>query len=388
MRLAKRNCPICGCKINRRIFSVHMKIADKLRLPDCYDVVECDYCGFCYADTEATAEDYQQYYENNNVYGELDIEISAYNSLFRETKAILDALDVSDEKMLDIGFGKGELDIFLSRNGYPHMEGLDPSEQSVCHLQKYGLNARCGSVYDEVSEGRGEYKCIFMYGMIEHLFDPFLAISRAKEYLKKDGYMFWWIPVFDDMREDDTPVVNNFNQEHINYFSAVSIRNLAIMNGLQQIRESRLVAAQRGSSKAYGILGVYQVNNDTTYEITKDAGTGKSIEEYYKRIKKKDLSVRRQIAEWKRTQEKIIVWGTGAYMMNLAAEAELFDCNIVAFVDNNPSKQGGELSGIPVLGPDILHNYTGKVVICSMMYAHSIERQIRDAGFENELVSL
>lgn len=388
MRLAKRNCPICGCKINSRIFSVHMKMADEMRLPDWYDVVECDYCGFCYADTEATAEDYQYYYENNNVYGELDIEISAYNSLFRETKAALDALNVSGEKMLDIGFGKGELDLFLSRNGYPHMEGLDPSEQSVSHLKRYGLNAKCGSVYDEVSEGKGEYKCVFMYGMIEHLYDPFLAVSRAKEYLKKGGYMFWWIPVFDDMREDDTPVVNNFNQEHINYFSSVSIRNLAIMNGLQQVRESRLVAAQRGSSKAYGILGVYQVNGDTICEIVKDAGTGKSIEEYYKRTQKKDLSICRQIAEWKRTQEEIIVWGTGAYMMNLAAETELFDCNIIAFVDNNQAKQGRMIAGIPVLEPAAIKNSACKVVICSMMYADCIEKQIRSMGLENELVSL
>ena len=200
--------------------------------------------------------------------------------------------------------------------------------------------------------------------------------------------MFWWLPVFDDMQEDDTPIVNNFNQEHINYFSSVSIQNLAAMSGLRQIRENRLIAAQRGGSKAYGILGVYQVSEDVPCEISRDTVTKRSIKQYYKRISEKESAARRQIAEWKRTQEKIIVWGTGAYMMNLAAEAELFDCNIVAFVDNNPSKQGGELSGIPVLGPDILHNYTGKVVICSMMYAHSIERQIRDAGFENELVSL
>ncbi len=388
MRLAKRNCPICGCKINNSIFSVHMKLPKELRLPDSYHVAECDYCGFCYADTEADAEDYRYYYENNNFYGGLDIEISAYGPLFQETKALLDSLGISGEKLLDIGFGKGELDIFLSRNGYPYIEGLDPSWQSVNHLKSYGVEARCGSVYDEAAEGKGEYKCLFMYGMIEHLYDPFLAVSRAKAYLKEGGYLFWWLPVFDDMREDDTPIVNNFNQEHINYFSSVSVRNLASMSGLRLIRESRLTAAQRGSSKAYGILSVYQPDDDVVCELSKDRITRSSIEEYHERVGGKESAVRRQIAEWKRTQEEILVWGTGAYMMNLAAETELLDCNIAAFVDNNPAKQGGEISGIPVAGPELLQTHTGRVAICSMMYADCIRRQIREAGYENEMIIL
>lgn len=384
-----RNCPVCGCNIKQKVFSVKMVMDANIELPDVYNVAECDYCGCCYADTSATAEDYDQYYETNNFYGEMDIEISSYKNLFSITINQLRKLNISEEKMLDIGFGKGELDIELKQNGFPNISGIDPSQSSVNRLKQYGIEAHVGSIYDKVPEAlQKQYKVIFMYGMIEHLYDPFLAIKRAKEYLEVGGYMFWEVPVFDDMREDLTPIVNNFNQEHINYFSAISLDNLAKMNGLKKIVSYREVVAEKGDSKAYGLINVYQVGEEENYDITRDCVTAKSIEEYYLRIGQNFDTTKDTIDKLYRSCEKIAIWGTGAYVMNLWATTDLDRCNISFFIDNNTAKIGKKILGRDVVAPQQLAEFKGTIVICSMMYAEDIKEQIQKMELDNRVIIL
>lgn len=379
----KRNCPVCGCNIKRKIFSVKMAMPPDVRLPEEYNVAECDYCGCCYADTSATADDYDNYYKTNNFYGEMDIEISTYKRRHEITIKELRRLNISREKMLDIGFGKGELCVALKENGFENISGIDPAPGSVEHLRKQGIECAMGSIYDQVPETmRGQYKVVFMYGMIEHLYDPVLAVERAKEYLTDDGYMFWSVPLFDRMKDDLTPVVNNFNIEHINYFSEVSLDNIARLNGLRKVSGFPEVLTELGDSKAYGVLAVYQMGGESN-GIRKDCVTAKSIEEYYFRIARNTGMSLERVRKLRESGERIVVWGTGAYMKNLWATAGLDQCNVSCFVDNNMAKVGTQLFGRDIVAPSWLENEcVDKIVICCMMYAQEIVKQIKEIDAE------
>ena len=64
-----RKCPICNSETVEFIREIKMTVPEEFRLPNGYDVVSCVECGFVYADTTATKEDYDHYYENCNWYG-------------------------------------------------------------------------------------------------------------------------------------------------------------------------------------------------------------------------------------------------------------------------------------------------------------------------------
>lgn len=379
-----RNCPVCSCNIKRKLFSVKMAMPANIELPEEYNVAECDYCGCCYADTSATAEDYDNFYRNNNFYGEIDIEISTYKRLYELTIEELKRLNISTEKMVDIGFGGGELCVTLRDNGFENISGIDPSLTSVEHLRKHGIECSQGSIYDYVPESKQkQYKVVFMYGMIEHLYNPVIAIERAKEYLSDGGYMFWVVPLFDNMKDDLTPIVNNFNVEHINYFSELSLDNMARICGLKKISSHSEVCAEINDSKAYGVFAVYQLSNDVEAGIEKDYVTAKSINEYYSRIMDNANVLQAHIDELRDGQEEIAVWGTGAYMKNLWATTNLKECNVSVFIDNNMAKVGTKMFGKEVVAPAYLsQNFSGKIVICCMMYSAEILKQIQEINPE------
>lgn len=381
-----RNCPVCCCNIKRKLFPVKMAMPSNIGLPDEYNVAECDYCGCCYADTSATAEDYDNYYRENNFYGEIDIKISTYKRLYELTIDELKRLHITTEKMVDIGFGSGELCVMLRDNGFKNIRGVDPSLTSVEHLKKQGIECRQGSIYDYVPESeQKQYKVVFMYGMIEHLYNPVNAIERAKAYLSDDGYMFWLVPLFDNMKDDLTPVVNNFNVEHINYFSEISLDNVAKICGLKKVTSYSEVLAEVNNSRAYGTLAVYQMKNDVKIGggVKKDCVTAKSILEYYSRIIDNDNALQTFINELRDSGEEIVVWGTGAYMKNLWATTSLKECNVSVFIDNNEAKVGTNMFDKEIAAPTyLLQNYSGKIVICCMMYSEEIVKQIQSMNPE------
>ncbi len=390
MKISKRNCPICECKISEKLFDVRINIEKTLGLPSEYDVVCCEYCGFCFADTEATHEDYENYYKNSNYYGEIPREKEEYQYLFQLVKEQLENTIEKDAYLLDIGFGKGELDVYLFNNGYKNICGIDPSEESVRHLNQSGIIANVGSVYDCPEKSiENKYKVVFMFNIFEHLYSPYLAIEQIKRYLDQNGFLYLWLPIFDDLKDDTTQIVNNFNQEHINYFSQTSLKNLMELNGFVEIHSKQAIAAKLGQSKTYGLLAIYQYDvYKNSIKINRDINTKKSILDYYGRVNQKTIKTIGKIKKLLNNNKKIVIWGTGAFVMNLLAITDLKYCNIDYFVDNNPLKIGKEFQGKNIESPEKLRIFEGTIVVCAMLYSHDIEKQIIDMKLNNEVIIL
>lgn len=68
MKKLIRECPICGNDYGEVYKTIRMKLPQDVILPDNYEVVTCEKCGFAYADVRGTQELYNKYYDNSNVY--------------------------------------------------------------------------------------------------------------------------------------------------------------------------------------------------------------------------------------------------------------------------------------------------------------------------------
>lgn len=384
-----RKCPICNSETVEFIREIKMTVPEEFRLPNGYDVVSCVECGFVYADTTATKEDYDYYYENCNWYGG-DPKIHDYSN-FRILNDLLESfLDKEKSHILDLGVGSCTFISELAENDYKNLSGLDPSESSVDLLQKLGFCGVKGSVYDTVAvEYRNNYDAVFLLGVIEHLYDPLQACLKIRDYLKKDGFLFLTVPDCLEMDKVTSPIPDQFNLEHINYFSSISLENMLKKCGMEKIADKQIIHIENGYPQPILVCVFKKINVKVVSVIEKDLFSSVSIKKYFEDQQRNIEKINATIDELIVSNEPIVIWGTGSYVMSLLEQTNLVKCNILKYIDNNSLKCGKEILGKPIDLPSKLTAMnTEKIIICSMLHSTQIVNQIKEMGLNNEVIVL
>ncbi len=386
-----RKCPVCGSAQHTSIKQIHMTLPQSIPLPNQYDIVTCTRCGLCYADTSAGQADYDIYYSScNNYSGQEDNKL--FDKTFSPIKSFVKENLPLSANILDIGFGKGELLLQLRHLGYAKLVGIDPSQRSVDNLKTQGICAYCKSVYDAPGELENSFDLAFLTSVAEHLLEPKKAIGQACLYLKDGGYLIVDIPDYAMCDKVDLPIPNQFNQEHINYFSEcsfsvmlqglpcqlLSARSIELKDEVSQISEySKMFIIQKENGKIPGNAAA----------LIKDTQTEYAIRRYLLRQEDRQSKAAHIISELWRNQAPLIIWGIGAMTMSLLASTKLSKCNIVAFTDGNPLKVGTFINGIPVVAPQDLTRYPDAVIaVSAMKFTRDIKNNISALNLKNSIV--
>lgn len=389
----KRECLICKHCTERKVLGkMEMATDNRNPLPNKYDVVTCTECGFCFADTSATMQEYEQYYESCNEYSTSPKDFQKKDRLF---KAMIDECHEYlsfDSPILDIGIGRGALLEELNNRGYHKLYGIDPSTESIKRVEQIaGGTMIKGSVYDPYPKLNNKMHFIFMVDVIEHLLRADTAVKQVRNWLEKRGYIFVALPDYGNMFRDNTPLANNFNCEHINYFSEHSLDNLFIQYGFSKVCFKRVPVQSVGNSIIGTMWGIYQKDGDIPKYKQYDYVTEYSILDYLKREEKRKRDINDKIDKITKTNVPAIVWGAGNYAKQLLNNTSLNYCDIRAFIDNNSQKIGSKINGIEVKGTDTLREILDEnmcIIICSMLSANDIYLQIRNMDINNEIVIL
>lgn len=379
----RRECPVCKSQSYLSIKKMRFVLPKYFHLPGGYDVAACNKCGFCYAVTEAALEDYDYYYAHCNFYSGVAEESEGKKELNQKAAKLVSSFLNKDKRLMDIGFGKGSLMRLLRSDGFCNVAGLDPSEESVKIMQTEGFHAYKGSIYDKVREElRGKFDCIFMMDVLEHLLSPGTAIGRMAKYLKEQGYLIVSVPNYAALYNDNSVLIHQFNQEHINYFSPVSLNNLLNQYGFFRTAERDIEKLEQ--SKETELLLVYQLDRDRKTEdsFIRDTECRKSIMDYVERNEKLEQKIDEKLCSLDNGDRSVYVWGTGAYVMWLLGNTRLGSMNIKAFIDNNPTKIGKELIGKQIISIDKIDEDI-PILICVMRYWQEIVNQIVTSGIKN-----
>lgn len=384
MKNANRKCPICDNKYVKIMQNIEMVIDAKYSLPSNYDVVCCDNCGFVYADTEATSDDYDIYYSKYNTYSD-GADALENNHRIDMMEEILQKYFTKDNLLLDIGSGGGRFEKELLERGFVNITGMDPSVYSIRKLLNNGIEGKVGSIYDVVDKDDFEkYDGVFLFDVAEHLLMPKEGIENALRYVKKGGFFIVGVPNYSI--ENEMPIPNNFNQEHINYFSEISLNNLLNQVGGKLVFEKRVELLNKANIFEHELIQVYQKTCEKG-EINKDLKTEKTVNKYLTKQMGWYDGKNKIIHEYVLTQKPIVIWGTGAYVMSLQGYTELSKCNIVAYIDNNKLKQSEKFLGKKVYSSDFLRKNTQyDVLVCVMTYASDICEQIKAEKIENNII--
>lgn len=298
--MGNRKCPICSNDHGRVLRKIDMKIPKEYRLPDSYNVVMCENCGFLYADTSASMEDYDWYYTHCNFYGD---DSKDDNSLrFELTKNLLDEYVEHEAAILEMGAGNGRFSIALKNHGYLYVTGTDPSKESVERLRAAGIDSYVFNIYSEVSlEEYERYDCIFLFEVAEHLLIPRKGIENVAKMLKTNGVFMISVPDYSQIGMDSSSIPNYFNLEHINYFSEISLDYLMALYGLERVAQKR---AGIDLIQVYKKTGEVQIPDpDNSYSVSSSrlfstAGQKRRTRNQYDRGFKKKRMRNSDLGNW------------------------------------------------------------------------------------------
>jgi hypothetical protein len=91
-----------------------------------------------------------------------------------------------------------------------------------------------------------------------------------------------------------------------------------------------------------------------------------------------------------KSNDDIIVWGTGALTYRLLATSKLSKMNISAFVDSNTFLQGKIINKVKIVSPDLFEQINnGTVFIASHIYGEEIRQILRNRyRFKGKVISM
>lgn len=379
-----RICPICGNKKGEKLKNISMyKLGENNPLPLSYDVVCCSKCGFAYGDVDATQKEYDQYYRECNMYAEnaaLKVtEIEREEEFIQVYKTFCHIIG-PDANIIDIGCGSGDFLGFLKGKGFTNLCGMDPSKDSVEKLMERGVRGVCNGIFEPVAwEEKNKYDLIISIGVIEHIYDLRNYLSQILQYMRRDkkSYLLCECPAVEGFEKYIHPIPDYFNHEHINYFSKRSLDNLLNGFGLYRVNEDVYVDIGSGNSRGQLIIALYEMT-DKKGEITYDSTSMNPINNYFKEVSARESELEGKVQALLSTSKKLLIWGSGAYAMQLIKKYPELMEKAECFIDNNSAKQGLKIGEKMVYGPEYIQNSEEMIIaICSMMNANDIEAQIK-----------
>ena len=374
-----RDCPICHSKDIHNIKAITLKM-DGI-MPDSYFLAKCNRCGFIYANTSATSEDYDNYYVHHNRYSDPTIQMNTSKVIYNAVKDLILQYISVDTSILDVGCSTGGLLKILKEAGYTNVFGLDPAEESIACLRNEGIKGWVGSIYQEPNpETCGKFDIVILSGVLEHLYDVDKAIINIKKYLKVGGKLLCFVPNVLEYASFPYPLPHYINIAHINHFSPSSLTRLMLNNELSLL-ECTNVAVNFGPKPEALLVGIYENADDGVLNYTK-------VIEYLKYTDSQKNHCEEVISELCESQRPLIIWGTGNLARMLMETTDLCKCNIKCFVDNDKNMQGSVFCGFNVLCPRQLKDNNGDILVLSMQAYKNIENQIIQMGISNKIVNI
>lgn len=378
------NCPICKGKEKQQLYRLcdNMKVmGDNFPETPAF-ISKCESCGLLYMDTEATQADFLSYYKHGAVapkyydmFGK-----DATDDYYEHLEELIKPYINDNSRILDIAGAWGELAGFLSERGITDITVLDPNEQCIENVKKIGVKAVASDSTNMKRDVNDRYDMIILNHTLEHILDVESTMKNISGVLREDGYLFIEIPDVEGYAGEDTAPFNFLTYEHVLHMMMHDLENLSAKYGYTIIEQGHYYKKVSNYPCIYAVLkkGSFQ-------EITYSDESKQAMLLY---IKKSEKSLEQFLEPLRESGEKLILWGIGA---STAILIEAFrGCNVAQLIDKNPARQGlvfhiGDRQ-YRVQPPDEVGE--GTIVILSIPYHDSIEKQIRKMGLKNKIVAL
>lgn len=383
LKLLNRPCPICKNNHGNVLHTQHFSIPDKSILPSQYDVVECNVCGFCFADTTASQESYDTYYNNMSKYEDKNTGtgtgLSPLDKQRMETvvNLISNYIPTKNNSIVDIGCANGGMLNCFSEKGFSNLIGIDISQKCVDNVKSLGFDSIFGGIFTLDNLKGKQFDCLIVSHVMEHICDLEGASKNLASLITYEGLIYIEVPDASRYEQHYFVPYYYFDCEHINHFNITALKNLFSKQSLECVyyEEKAILVSD---DKDYPVLrAVFRKNKaKTTLDALENDVTVKASINKYLELSKSH-SAFKELDNLIKTNEKILVWGAGMYTLRLLQDSPLRKCNILFFIDKDSNKQGNKINEISISTPEILKNYSNTpIIIASAIHSKAIKDEI------------
>lgn len=359
-----------------------------------YRVVLCVGCGAAFSDTEITQQAYDELYARQSRYAagpaahatDSDRDSARFRAMAAEIGALVPERSA---RIVDVGCANGGMLAALKERGFTHLFGIDPSPGCVERTSAIpGVAARVGSLFDMPSDV-GPFDVLVLSHVLEHVRDVKAALANIKRAMKPGAVLYVEVPDASRYADFAWSPFQDFNTEHINHFSLVTLANVLRVCGYRPLRSgAKEILSAPGMP--YPAIYWFARNEDAAAaaEIKRDVTLGERLRVYTERSTALMRHIDRGLREALARDPRVIVWGTGELTAKLLADTALGAATITAFVDGNPVNQGRVLRGLRIQAPSDLTSSEQPIVVASILHHDAIARAIRTRGLRNPIFRL
>jgi SAM-dependent methyltransferase len=359
-----------------------------------YDVVSCRTCGFVYADTKVSQAAYDSYYAELSKYQDLRTSSGSGEDPFDRkrleatARQIVDLLRDPGARILDVGCANGGLLKALREAGCTSLCGIDPSPACVENTRSWGIEAYPGTFSRPFP--RSKIDCAVLSHTLEHVQDLNEATQWIGRVLAETGTVYVEVP--DAVRYVDYLYApfQDFNTEHINHFSLLSLQRLMSRSGYRMVTGGEKLVATSKDTDYPAIFGFWRRagTGSAMPDLPRDEGLKASLVRYVRASRTLLDEIDAQLRRILPRSTPVVVWGAGQLALKLLVETSLATARIAAFVDSNPVNQGKVLRGVSVISPEAARGLAAPIVIATVLHQQEIAEQIREMGLPNDLLFL
>ena len=190
----------------------------------------------CFASGLPDAERFSQYYGQSSKYdlSADDAKVSSFDVQRHQGSAAFIAEHVSDRAgpVLDIGTATGDFLVALRDLGFTNVHGVEPSPEAARKAREsYGLDVIAEIRVRRGSDGRLASRSLPWSPSSSIWSTLRQPCVRSPTLLRTDGLLYLLVPDAARFADLIDAPYQEFSVEHINYFTAASLRNLLGANG-------------------------------------------------------------------------------------------------------------------------------------------------------------
>lgn len=346
-----------------------------------YRVARCSTCGFHYADLLPPDAQFDVYYETLSKYDTVQ-NISALDQQRNDAAVQLCARAniPKTARIVDLGCGFGAFLAALRDAGWAQVTGVDPGPQSPATARTmFGLNdvrtgtlANAGACVDLSQAG-----LVCLMAVLEHLPQLPRDLSRLLAAMRPGSRLLIEVPALDAFEGDAGEPFGELSLEHIQFFSAVSMRNLLARLGARVLLEEvvPLPIVNSGS-----LFVVAEVGAPPSTTLERESG---AIFDAYLR----GSAVRLRRALTHVPDVPFLLYGAGAHSARLIhALSQEQQSRIVTVLDGNPNLHGKRFGRWTIKPPEALSEHPELPVLISSFRSEKVIANALGKRFSNPLI--
>lgn len=346
-----RDCSVCGSNSLEKVFTQSMhSITGIGDIGYQHQIHICQDCGFVMASPLLPDEQISRYYEffsNYELHHSAGIHSMNGQRLVARQVELLSSRFEPDFKgrVLDIGCSVAFALSLFKEQGWDVI-GIDPSDWCIRQSREiYGVEVRKGFISEDLLARVGTVDAIILSHVLEHLVYPDQALELIRSVLADGGVLFIEVPNL----MNHTRLPGYFAFEHVNYFTPVSLTNLALRAGFQV--DVLYEFDNAGYKSAYPVISATFRKTDKAACLVNDVEAAKFvIDDYLDHVPEIHARLNRRIQHAVRNTPtgRLAVWGAGIHTSQLLSDTVLGSVPLKCIYDNDPKKIGHALNGIPI----------------------------------------